>query len=143
MYLPVSRGTSLKLGWTMVILGLLIMPDIIVPTFTDILNFLIAMPISSIMGIEYTTALIGTWIFGVVLFLLGVLVLPYNNGVFLRARITGAYRMFMARPWMIAIMIASVFIMWHIADWVYISIYPELESYALQTYDQYKYIIGM
>ena len=137
MYLPVNRNTSLKIGGILMLLGILMMPDFIVPTFTDILNFIIAMPLSSLLGCSYMTALIATWAFGIALFIVGILILPYNTTRFIRARARKAYLMFLARPEMLIATVVVIFIMWHIADWIYITQYPQMEQYAQEIINKY------
>ena len=143
MYLPIGRIWSLRIGWILVVLGIALSPDVLIPTFTDIINFIIAMPISSLLGVSYTSALIMTWGLGIALFIMGVLVLPYNTTRFLRSRARNAYLVFLARPYYIIIILIVLFLMWHISDWVYITIYPSLEEKAIGIYENYKWLIGL
>lgn len=79
MYLPLSRGWSRRVAVALIVAGVVLAPDIIIPTGTDFLNFLIAMPLADLLGVQYPVALMYTFLAAFLMLAAGFLIYPYNT----------------------------------------------------------------
>lgn len=98
MYTPFSSMINRKLGIILIAIGILLLPDFVTLGFTpgaDILNFMIAMPLSEALETSYDIALYYTFIFAFVMVGIGLLIYPYNT----KRMIIG--RLNIAKDWII------------------------------------------
>ena len=78
MYLPVSRQWSRRIALVFIVFGILLMtPPGTTPD--DFLNFILGAHLANHLNMDYTQAVIFTYFLGFPIFLLGLLIYPYNT----------------------------------------------------------------
>lgn len=78
MYLPINRIWSKRIALILIIVGLLIMsPPGTTPD--DFINFFLGAHVATVTGWDYTASVVFTYFMGIPIFLLGLLIYPYNT----------------------------------------------------------------
>jgi len=120
MYTPFSRSGNKKLGLILGGLGVLLIPDAILPTFTDlILNVPIAMVIATLTGMSFLNALIATFMLGFILVLAGLSVYPYNTTRLLKGRLKAGLSLMLHNPILLVIGVISLFVVYLFGQMAY------------------------
>lgn len=113
MYTIFNRHQNKVLATILIVAGLIILPDFLIPTIgTDILiNIPLATLFVLIFNISSLTALILTYLLGFVLIALGLLIFPYNTMKLAKARIKAALRFITKRPELLIVLVIIFLIM--------------------------------
>lgn len=131
MYLPLNRVNSKMLAIILIAAGVILMPDIISPTGTDIINLTFSKFMSVNYGWDYAETVMLTFMAGFLLVFAGMLIYPYNTKRLLIGRLRFAVGYLIARPYMIVLAVIMLILMYYFIDQFYASI----ENYAASLID--------
>lgn len=114
MYLPLNRESSKKLALILIAAGILLAPDIIVPTplMDVLLNVPLAMVIAAVTGIEFFEAVLLTFALAFTLLLAGLLIYPYNTKQLIIGRFRAGLAFMLANPMLAVIAVVAFFVVY-------------------------------
>lgn len=114
MYIPLNRERSKRLAIFLIAAGILLAPDIIVPTplMDALLNVPIAMFMATVFNIGFFEAVLWTFTFSFTLMLAGLLIYPYNTKRLIVGRLKAGASFMMANPMMAVIAIVAFFVVY-------------------------------
>ena len=130
MYLPFSAGVERKLAALLILLGILIMPDVIVPTFTDFFNIGVATYLANTTSLTFLEGLLGTFIFGFALFIAGILIYPYNTRRLLLSKMKFGVAFIVTNPVRFAVILAILIFIYYQASLWQETIWTMVTTYA-------------
>lgn len=120
MYIGTNRYWSRKIALMLVAIGVLLIPDAVIPTFTDlILNVPLAFVFADLLALDYAAALVLTFIMGFVFVLMGMMIWPYNTKRLLNGRMKSGIRFMISHPILIVFSIISLIIVYFAGQWMY------------------------
>ncbi len=95
MYLPLGRFWSKIIAGLLIAIGFVLAPDTLTmgfPPMSDLLNIMMATPLSEMLDTSYIVALVLTYVVAFMLIGLGFLIYPYNTKRLIWGRIHAGIR---------------------------------------------------
>lgn len=131
MYLPLDREQSKRLALALIAVGVVLIPDAVVPTFTDlIVNVPLAMILADQLSITFTAALAGTFLLGFALTLAGFFIYPYNTRKLMASKIKAGIAIIASNPSYAIIALIVLVLAWFYGQAFYESQWEALKAYA-------------
>lgn len=142
MYLPVNRETSRWIAWLLITIGVIISPDIVIPTFTDFINVGMAMVIADLSGISYYSALMMTFTLGFTLIGLGLLIYPYNTKKLMISKIKIGVKFIISHPVILVCSVVFLLILYWYGSVFYDTMYQTVKDYAMHLASQMMQVLN-
>ena len=131
MYLPIGREASRKLAGLLIVIGIIMAPDVIIPTFTDFINVGLAMVFADIFGISYFEGLMLTFTAAFTMLAAGLLIYPYNTRRLLIGKMKIGLKLMIANPMLVIAAVIMLLVLYWYGGIFYDTIYQEVKEYAL------------
>ena len=132
MYIGTGRKDSRTIALILIVLGLILTPDFIIPTFTDwIVNVPLAMWMSGAFQVSYITALFITFAFGFALLFAGFLIYPYNTKRMITGHLKRGISAIRKNPLLLVISIIIVVALILVGQWFYESLWNYVKTLIL------------
>ena len=133
MYTPFGAATNRKLAIVLIAIGILMAPDMTVPTpFMDLLiNVPLSLLISDLTGMSFQEAMLGTFILAYVSIAAGLLIYPYNTKDLLLGRLKAGLGFLMSHPYTAVAALIGLFLIWYFGDQWFRVYYDSLKAYVL------------
>ena len=131
MYLPINREQSRKLAGLLIVIGVIMAPDVIIPTFTDFLNVGLAMIFADIFGISYFEGLMLTFTAAFTMIAAGLLIYPYNTRRLLIGRMKIGLKLMIANPMLVIAAVILLLVLYWYGGIFYDTVYQQVKDYAM------------
>ena len=131
MYLPINREASRRLAAALIVIGVIMAPDVIIPTFTDFINVGLAMLLADICGMTFFEGLMLTFTIAFTMIAAGLLIYPYNTKKLLIGKLKTIAGLMIANPMLVIAAVILLLVLYWYGGIFYDTIYQQVKDYAL------------
>jgi len=129
--LPINREASKRLATALIVIGVIMAPDVIIPTFTDFINVGLAMLLADIFGMTFLEGLMLTFTIAFTMIAAGLLIYPYNTKKLLIGKMKLGLKLMIANPAMVIAAVILLLVLYWYGGIFYDTIYQQVKDYAL------------
>ena len=129
--MPINREASKRLATALIVIGVIMAPDVIIPTFTDFINVGLAMLLADIFGMTFLEGLMLTFTIAFTMIAAGLLIYPYNTKKLLIGKLKTIAGLMIANPMLVIAAVILLLVLYWYGGIFYDTIYQQVKDYAL------------